>query len=106
MSRIDAIQEMLKDDPSDAFLLYALALEYEKAAQHQKAIEQLLDLHQQQPAYLPVYYKLGKLYEQEQLTDKAIRFYRDGIQLARQQGDQKTLNELKEALLQWEDEDE
>lgn len=102
MSRIDAIRDMLQDDPADAFLQYALALEFEKAGEPTRAIETLLALNKQQPDYLPVYYKLGKLYEPTN-TAESIQYYRKGIEVARQQGDTKTLGELKEALMQWED---
>lgn len=99
MSRIEQIREMLRDEPEDAFLIYALALEYEKAGQEQEAISSLVTLQQKQPAYLPVYYKLGKLNEGLGQVQKAITYYKEGIEVARQQNDQKTLGELNEALM-------
>lgn len=105
MSRIEQIKAMLKDDPGDAFLIYALALEHEKAGETTAAIELLVSLQNNQPGYLPLYYKLGKLYESLSRIPDAVQYYKKGINLAQQQNDTKTLLELKEALLQWEDED-
>jgi tetratricopeptide (TPR) repeat protein len=99
MSRIEQIREMLRDDPEDAFLIYALALEHEKAGEVQEAIKGLESLRSKQPDYLPVYYKLGKLSEQSGHMQKAIEYYKTGIQVARKQNDQKTLGELNEALM-------
>jgi len=99
MSRIEQIREMLREEPEDAFLIYALALEYEKAGEIPEAISSLETLQQKQPGYLPVYYKLGKLHEDLGRAQKAIRYYKEGIQVARQQNDQKTLGALKEALM-------
>ena len=44
MDRIDQITEMLAKDPSDDFLHYALALEYDKKGEIEKAISIITNL--------------------------------------------------------------
>lgn len=103
LSRIDHIQKMLADEPNDPFLRYALALELARDKQLTKAIEQVEKLIQDQEQYLPAYYQLGKWYEQAGNHTKAVETFRKGIEIAHEQGNHKTLNELQEALFLSED---
>ena len=103
MNRIEAIKEMLKNDPSDSFLIYALALEYEKTNQLNKAVLILEELKSTQPNYLPTYYKLGKLYELLLNNVAAVAVYKLGLVVAKAQSEMKTLGELNEAIVNLED---
>jgi predicted Zn-dependent protease len=98
MSRVDEIKKMLKSDPTDSFLSYALALEYEKAEQPKEAISIIEALIQNDPNYLGAYYKLGQLYEGQDQLDKAQEIYQVGIKLATEKQDNKAKGELEEAL--------
>lgn len=103
--RLDLIKKMLKKSPKDTFLNYAAALEYEKQGDKSTAIElieRVLDIDEK---YLGAYYKLGKLYEEQALPEKAINIYRKGKEIAKSTNDQKTIGELTEALM-FLDEDE
>lgn len=104
MTRIDHLMEMLREDPKDPFLHYALALELEKNNQLVEAVAKLKWLREEQADYLPLYYKLGKLLEGQQKNAEAIHVYQQGIELARVQSETKTLAELKEALFLLEEE--
>lgn len=97
--RLNQILEMLKSEPRDSFLNYALALEYAKENNISKAIELIQELLSQDENYLGAYYQLGKYYEQNLQKEKAIMIYQKGILIARQQKNNKTLVELNEALL-------
>jgi len=97
-NRVDEIKKMLKTDPNDSFLTYALALEHEKAGELKVAIKILEELNRQDPEYLGSYYKLGQLYEISNKADKAITIYRAGIKLADEKNDFKAKGELEEAL--------
>jgi tetratricopeptide (TPR) repeat protein len=97
-SRLNQIQEMLKDEPNDSFLNYALALEYAKINDTKKAIEIIEMLLLRDENYLGAYYQLGKYYEQEEQPDKAISIYNKGVAIAKLQNNKKTLGELNEAL--------
>ena len=97
--RLSMIEDMLKQNPKDSFLQYAAALEYEKIADHPRAIERITVLLEQDPDYLGAYYKLGKLYEATGNETRAIEVYKQGRALASQKKDPKTLGELTEALM-------
>jgi tetratricopeptide (TPR) repeat protein len=102
-SRIDALKEMLRKEPHDAFLNYALAIELEKENKVPEAIVIIEQVLQRDEQYLGGYYKLGKLHEAAGEKEKAIAVYQKGIAIARQQRNNKTLNELNEALQQLEE---
>jgi len=89
---------MLKDQPDDAFLSYALALEYATQGNKDEAIKYLEALRTEKPDYLATYYQLGKQYEAKGKEEKAIEIYREGSQLAQKKGDQKTDEELQDAI--------
>lgn len=102
--RAAQLLEMLNDEPHDPFLNYALALEYAKEEDLVKATEIIETLLQRDKTYLGAYYQLGKLYELQNLAEKAIAVYREGIGIAKAQNNKKTMGELNEALLMLEDE--
>ena len=107
-TRIDQLKEFLKEDPSDTFLIYALALEYNKAETPDLAIQTFLELMNKNPEYIATYYQLGKLYESTNETTKASEIYLKGMELTKKDVNKKTFLELKEAynLLMDIDEDE
>lgn len=106
MDRIDQISEMLAKDPTDDFLHYALALEYEKQGDKEKAITMITDLLTKSPDYLGGYYKLGQLFEEKGEFKKAIAIYQKGILLADEKKDTKAKGELNEALWLIEEEEQ
>lgn len=103
MSRIEQIQEMLKNEPNDSFLNYALALEYAKLEDVKKAIELIEALLIRDEEYLGAYYQLGKYYEQIQNPEMAISTYKKGSSIAQKKKNNKALGELNEALWMLED---
>jgi tetratricopeptide (TPR) repeat protein len=104
-SRLHQLQEMLKAEPNDAFLNYALAVEFEKEGRIDEATVHLQNMIKSHPEYLPIYYKLGKLFEDQQQFNEAKKSYLLGKDLAVKQYNKKTLNELEEALWLIEDEE-
>lgn len=103
-SRMEQLQKMLEAEPHDSFLNYALALEYGKANDIITAIQLIEKLIERDKNYLGAYYQLGKYYELVKQSDAAITSYKKGIEIAIQQKNRKTQQELNEALLQLEDE--
>jgi tetratricopeptide (TPR) repeat protein len=103
MSRLQQLQDLLKSEPNDSFLNYALALEYAKLNELYKAIELIELLLKRDENYLGAYYQLGKYYEQTGEIQKAIDTYNKGVTIAQQQKNKKTLGELNEALWMLED---
>lgn len=103
MSRLEQLLSMLKEDPTDPFLNYALALEFAKTGNIDSAIDMLKGIIERDSSYLACYYQLGKFYEQSLQPELAIETYKRGIEIAKMKNDRKTLGELNEALLMLED---
>ena len=101
--RLSQLEELLKEDPTDSFLQYGIALEYAKKGDVPEAISRIEKLLSEKPDYLGAYYQLGQYYEVEGNNEEAMDIYKRGIILAQQVKNQKTLNELREALQQLED---
>ena len=104
VSRLQQLEEMLKNEPGDSFLNYALALELAKTGDIHKAIALIEALLDRDVNYLGAYYQLGKYYELTQELQKAIVTYTKGIEIAKVQNNRKTQAELNEALWLLEDE--
>lgn len=103
MARLEQLLEMLKEDPNDSFLNYALALEYAKLGNIDSAVDLIEKIIARDENYLGAYYQLGKFYEQSLQAEKAVEAYQKGIEVAKKQNNRKALGELNEALLMLED---
>lgn len=99
MDRIQQLEEFLRDDPTDPFNYYALALEYLKH-DFQKAYDLFEKLLGQHPNYLPTYYPFAQLLSERQ-DKRAEDVYKQGIETARRLNDLKTLKELTSAYNDW-----
>ncbi len=95
---IKQLAGFLKKNPNDTFSKFALALELLKLNEVSKARVLFESVLKQDPGYLGVYYHLGKLYEKNGRHEDAQKMYIQGIDLAKQQKNERTLLELKEAL--------
>ncbi|HSZ25400.1 MAG TPA: hypothetical protein VK766_06780 [Cytophagaceae bacterium] len=102
-TKIEQLLEFLKEDPSDRFTLYALALEYEKT-NPEKAHFYFELLLQEHPEYLATYYHAGKFYEKSD-KEASRSIYKKGMALALTLRNTKTYNELQNALQQLSEEE-
>jgi tetratricopeptide (TPR) repeat protein len=96
-TRLDTLVQFYKEDPSDPFNLYALAIEYQKT-DTAKSLEYFNILLSDHELYVPTYYHAAKLYQESGNAEKAIIIYEKGIAVAKSQNDLKTARELKSAL--------
>jgi len=98
-SRIKQITELLLSEPSDVFLNYALGLEYIVDSHNYLLAEtQFKKVLQLDENYIAVYYQLGKLFEARAKNTEALTFYKTGLEKARQQKNNKAINEFGEAI--------
>lgn len=104
--RVDLLQNMLKEDPNDLFLNYAIALERIKEEAYDEAKEMLIKVLQMDSSYLPAYYQLGKLYEASGNINEAINSYKKGLVIAKENKDIRTQGEIEEALMIIEEDEE
>ena len=97
-SRRQRIEEMLVKEPTDQFLRYSLALELEKAAEHDKSLEMLASLAGDEPPYVPAFFMAAQqLAKLDRIAESRTQL-RDGIEHARAQGDTHAAGEMSEFL--------
>ena len=95
LSRLDKLLEFIKNEPEDEFLKYALATEYLRLNQVDKALTYYEDLVTNHPGYVGTYYHLGKLYEALNRKPDAITTYENGMTIAKQKRDNHAFSELQ-----------
>ena len=98
-NRLQLLLNLVEANPADAFALFALAKEFEGRGDLDQALVYYEKLRAADPAYVGLYYHLGKLYERLGNPDGALVAYRSGAQVARKARDQHALNELMGARL-------
>jgi Tfp pilus assembly protein PilF len=87
MDKIERLNEYIQSDPTDSFLLHALALEKIKNGDDATARNLFEELLTREPEYVGSYYHLGKLLERNGETMLAIEWYKKGMEAARIAGD-------------------
>jgi tetratricopeptide (TPR) repeat protein len=96
-TRLRQLLDFYNDDPTDPFIIYGIALEYQNF--DLKTAESYFNiLLEKFPEYLPAYYHAAKLYETLRKPDKAKIIYNKGIELARSRSEFHALRELNNAL--------
>ncbi len=103
--RLQRLLQFLESSPNDSFLTFAVAKEYESAGDDERALSYYGRLLEQDPAYVGVYYHLGKLYERREQFGSALRIYERGMEAAKKAGDRHALSELAGARLALEEEE-
>ena len=100
MDRISQLESFAKEDPSDPFNHYALALEYLKINAG-KAFEQFEGLLKSHPDYLPTYYPFAHLLIEMNEVQRGEEVFKLGIAKAKELKEQKTMRELQAAYDDW-----
>ncbi len=103
LPRRQLLLDMLIKEPDDIFLNYALAMEYISTNDLTLAETQLKKVLEINAGYLPCFYQLGQIYEKLNNNEAALDSYKQGVSLAKSQGNTKALGELNEAIWMLED---
>ena len=98
MDRIEKLKGFLKENSADSFICHALALEYIKLGEDDKARPLFESILEREPGYIGSYYHLGKLLERNGKKDEAIKIYETGLMESKKAGDMHTHNELQGAM--------
>lgn len=98
MSRIEKIREMLRDDPSDTFLNYSLAMEHRSIGEHAEALEIFAKLTGGDPPHVQAYFMAGQILVDQGNIDAARDQLRQGIDQARAQDNVHAAAEMSELL--------
>lgn len=95
--RLDKLLRFHESDPSDTFILFALAKEYETLSQVDKALSYYIKLKDIDPEYIGLYYHLAGLYSVLGQNQVALEHYNEGIEIAKKAGDFHAVSELQNA---------
>lgn len=96
--RLSKLLDFLAQDPSDPFIRYAIATEYNVAGDKNNAFLHYYKLVEDHPDYVGTYYHLGKLQEKEGDLESAIETYKTGMDKARTKRDMHAFSELQAAF--------
>ena len=106
MSRKDQIVQLLEANPSDAFLRFALAKEWEQEGNDATAVVIYRSLVSDQPDYIGTYYHLGKALERQERQEEAWKIYTTGIEVTKRLGERHAMRELAGARMELGDEED
>ena len=102
--RIGLLFNMLEKEPDDLFLNYALGIEYlndpDSLTDAESQFKRVLEIDKN---YIAAYYQLGKLYETLLKAKHALDYYKTGLEKAKEQKNNKAINEFGEAIFMLEE---
>lgn len=93
--RIEALQQLLADDPGNTFARYGLAMEHVRSGDLDGAVREFEAVLEKDPQYSAAYYHAGQTLEKLGKLEQARELYRRGIAATR---DPHALSELQAAL--------
>lgn len=102
MNKLRKLALLIKENPNDSFSKFALALEFIKIGNNNKALALFENIEENDPEYVGVYYHLGKLYAEIGENINAIETYKKGIEVSTNQQDSHSKAELQSALFELE----
>jgi predicted Zn-dependent protease len=86
MDRIALLTEVLAQNPTDAFARYGLAMEYSKAGEVGRALEEFGKLLSTHPDYTAGYFMAAQTLAEAERTEEARKMLVDGIASAKKTG--------------------
>jgi thioredoxin-like negative regulator of GroEL len=91
--RMEQIEALLAEDPTDAFLRYGLAMEFASAGDDPVAADHLMRLISNTP-YVPAFLMAGQILNRLNRVDEACAVLRRGTEAAREQGNSHAEGEM------------
>ncbi len=95
---MEALKNLVEQNPSDSFARYGLAMAYANAGDAAQAVREYQKLLEVNPKYVAAYYHGGQTLEKLGKPDEAREMYRRGVAVANEIGDQHTRSELEAVL--------
>ncbi len=95
LERIEALKQLLDQNPANTFMRYGLAMEYVKCGDLNRAVEEFATIISADPSYAAAYFHGGQALEKLGRLDDARDYYRRGVANA---GDAHARSELQSAL--------
>jgi predicted RNA polymerase sigma factor len=97
-SRREKIEAMLKEEPEDQFLRYSLACEFDNEERSDESLSVLRSLMSDQQPHVHSFLRGAQLLVKLDRIEEARAALRDGIEVARQQGESHAAGEMGELL--------
>lgn len=97
-SRREKIEAMLQNEPNDQFLRYGLAIEYDNEARYEESLALFAGLTQDSPRHAQAFFRGAQLLVRLDRIDEARAMLREGIEVAREQGNSHAAGEMGELL--------
>lgn len=98
MDRVAMLNEILAQNPNDAFARYGLAMEFSKAGNIDGAMQEFAKLLSSNPDYTPGYFMAAQTLARADRSDQAKKMLLDGIASAKRTGNAHAQSEM-EAML-------
>ena len=97
-SRLKKLEAMLANDPTDQLLKYMVALELDKATEHDRSLQLLGELMDTNLPYVPAFLMAGQQQAAIGQRNAARLTWQAGIQAARLQNDEHAAGEMTQFL--------
>lgn len=98
MDRVAMLNEVLSQNPTDAFARYGLALEYSNAGEIERALEEFGKLLTAHPDYTAGYFMAAQTLAKADRVEEAKKMLVDGIASARKTGNGHAQSEMEGML--------
>lgn len=98
MDRIAALNEVLTQNPKDAFARYGLAMEYSREGDFDRALAEFAILLENHPDYTAGYFMAAQTLVRAERREEARKMLSDGVASARRTGNLHAQSEM-EAML-------
>ena len=98
MDRLAMLNEILSQNPDDAFARYGLAMEHSKAGEVERALEEFAKLLSAHPDYTAGYFMAAQTLVTANRVDEAKKMLVDGISSARRTGNTHAQSEMTAML--------
>ena len=102
MDRIALLNEVLSQNPADAFARYGLAMEYSNSGEVERALEEFGRLLATHPDYTAGYFMAAQTLAKAERTDEARKMLVDGIASAKKTGNSHAQSEMEGMLAELE----
>jgi predicted Zn-dependent protease len=98
MDKVAMLNEILAQNPADAFARYGLAMEYAGRGETEPALAEFARLLEEHPDYTAGYFMAAQTLAKEERLDEARARLTQGIASARRTGNQHALSEMQAML--------
>ena len=102
MDRIALLNEVLSQNPADAFARYGLAMEYSNSGEVERALEEFGRLLATHPDYTAGYFMAAQTLAKAERTEEARKMLVDGIASAKKTGNGHAQSEMEGMLAELE----